>query len=90
MHELHWRGEISAEDAVAARDRLERAPVQPRRPRSLGATAWAIADDLGWVKTYDAEYVALARLLACRLVTLDARLRSSTARFGLVISPAEI
>jgi predicted nucleic acid-binding protein len=90
LHELQWRGEISAEDASAARSRLERAPVQLRRHRSLGDRAWTIADALGWAKTYDAEYVALAQLLDCRLVTLDARLHRSTRRLGFVISPLEI
>jgi predicted nucleic acid-binding protein len=45
---------------------------------------------LGWAKTYDAEYVALARLLGCRLVTLDARLRRGADRLGFVISPDEL
>jgi predicted nucleic acid-binding protein len=39
---------------------------------------------------YDAEYVALAQLLRCRLVTLDAALRRSTARLGFVVSPTEL
>jgi predicted nucleic acid-binding protein len=90
LHELRRRGEISADDAEAARVRLEGAPVEVRRPRALGDRAWAIADELGWAKTYEAEYVALAQLLRCRLVTLDARLRRSTEPLGFVISPLEI
>ena len=90
LHELQWRGEISAEDALAARSRLERSPVELRRHRSLGERAWQIADHLGWAKTYDAEYVALAELLGCRLVTLDARLQRSAKRLGIVISPLEL
>jgi predicted nucleic acid-binding protein len=90
LHELQWRGEITTEDADAAHLRLERSPVGLRRHRALGDRAWTISDDLGWAKTYDAEYVALAQLLGCRLVTLDARLRRSTERLGFVISPLEI
>lgn len=89
LHELLWRREISAEDAQAARTRLERCPVEQRRHRLLGERAWQIAELLGWAKTYDAEYVALAELLGCRLVTIDARLRRSTERLGIVVSPAE-
>jgi len=56
----------------------------------LGAEAWRIADELGWAKTFDAEYVALAGLLGCRLVTLDARLRRGADRSGRVTSPTEL
>jgi predicted nucleic acid-binding protein len=49
-----------------------------------------VADELGWAKTYDAEYVALAGLLGCLLVTLDARLRRSADRLGFVVSPSEL
>jgi predicted nucleic acid-binding protein len=42
------------------------------------------------LQTYDANYVALARILGCRLVTLDARLRRGTARLGFVVGPTEI
>lgn len=42
------------------------------------------------VEDYDAEYVALAQLLACRLVTLDIPLRRGTDRLGLVVAPIEL
>ena len=56
----------------------------------LGAEAWQVSNELGWAKTYDAEYVALARLLNCRLITLDARLRRTAGRVALVIAPSEL
>ena len=90
LHELLRRRELTQADAEAARTRLEAAPVKLRRHRALGERAWRIAHELGWAKTYDAEYVALAQLLDCRLVTLDARLRRSTERLALVVSPLEI
>lgn len=89
LHELLWRGEVSVDDALAARSRLEPGPVKRRDHPKLGERAWKLADELGWAKTYDAEYVALADLLTARLVTLDARLRRSTERLGFVISPGE-
>jgi predicted nucleic acid-binding protein len=49
-----------------------------------------LADELGWAKTYYAEYVGLAKLLGCRLVTLDARLRRGTDRLGFVVAPHEL
>ena len=69
---------------------LEQAPVERRDDERLGERAWRIADELGWAKTYDAEYVALASLLDCRLVTLDARLRRATDHLGFVVSPTEL
>ena len=90
LHELMWRGEITAEDAVAARSQLKTCPVEQRTHALLGEEAWQLADLLGWAKTYDAEYVALAQLLRCRLVTVDARLRRATERLGFVVSPSEL
>jgi predicted nucleic acid-binding protein len=90
LHELTWRGEVGPEDAAATRSRLERCPVRRREHRRLGDEAWRIADELGWAKTYDAEYVGLALLLGCRLVTLDARLRRGADRLRCVIGPDEL
>ncbi len=61
-------------------DRLLGAPVQAVELGGLMREAWKVAEEMGWAKTYDANYVALARMLACRLVTLDARMRRATAR----------
>jgi predicted nucleic acid-binding protein len=90
LHELVWRGEVSLEDGRLARDALARAPVERRDDDRVGAESWRVADALGWAKTYDAEYVALAGLLGCLLVTLDARLRRSADRIGFVVSPSEL
>jgi predicted nucleic acid-binding protein len=49
-----------------------------------------LAEEFGWAKTYDAEFVALAGLLRCRLITLDLRLRRASARLGYVIGPTEL
>jgi predicted DNA-binding protein (UPF0278 family) len=50
----------------------------------------SIAVALGWAKTYDAEYLALAQLLDTRVVTLDMRLRRGADRLGLVVTPDEL
>lgn len=90
LHEARWRGDITRRVALGTFERLEAAPIRPRNHRDLGITAWRLADDFGWAKTYDAEYVALAMLLNCRLVTLDARMRRRTEELGFVIGPAEL
>lgn len=41
-------------------------------------------------RTYDAEYLALASLLKCRLVTLNGRLRRGADSLGFVIGPEEL
>jgi predicted nucleic acid-binding protein len=90
LHAAHWRGDLSTAHAWASHERLVTAPIAVRSPRRLGEEAWRIADELGWARTYDAEYVALARLLDCRLVTADARLRRGADRTGLVVGPGEL
>jgi predicted nucleic acid-binding protein len=72
------------------RARALAAPVERVEPRALADEVWHVADEFGWAKTYDANYVALARLLRCRLITLDGRLRRGTERLGFVIGPTEL
>ena len=90
LHELQWRRSISTELVGTARERLRSGRVEVRRHSGLIDEAWRVADELGWAKTYDAEYVALARLLRCRLLTVDERLRRTAARVVDVIGPTEL
>jgi len=90
LHEAVWRGEASQEQGRRALDALEAAPVRARTHRRLGFEAWRIADELGWAKTYDAEYIALAGLLGCRMVTLDGPMLRRVRHLGFVIAPSEL
>jgi len=90
LHAALWRHELSPALARIAFEQLHAAPIAARSPAGLGAEAWRLADEFGWAKTYDAEYVALAALLRCRLVTVDDALRRATARLGFVIGPTEL
>jgi len=90
LHELVWRREVTAQDGEMAFTQLERAPVSKTDHHELGREAWRFANELGWAKTYDAEYLALALLSDCQLVTMDARLRRATGHLGFVVSPAEL
>ncbi|MDP9321643.1 MAG: type II toxin-antitoxin system VapC family toxin [Chloroflexota bacterium] len=90
LHEAAYRGELGRDAARRALDQLADAPVAVSSPQGLGREAWRIADEFGWAKTHDAEYVALAKLLGCRLVTIDLALRRGTSRLGFVVGPDEI
>jgi predicted nucleic acid-binding protein len=90
LHAALWRRAIPRSRADAVRAELARAPIAARKPRNANDVAWRIADELGWAKTYDAEYLALGQLLGCRVVTLDARLRRGADRLDLVVTPGEL
>ena len=90
LHESVWRSETSMGLADQILGAFGAAPIRRREHPRLGQEAWRVADELGWAKTYDAEFVALARLLGCRLVTLDGRLRRGADRLGFVVSPSEL
>lgn len=90
LHEGLWRREITVEDADAARLVLAELPITRDDPARLHDEAWRIAEDLGVAKTYDAEFLALARLRGCLLVTADARLRRGADRLGFVVDPVEL
>lgn len=90
LHELRWRKEISGDLAAVAMERLAAGRISPRRPKGLIDEAWRMADRLGWAKTYDAEYVALASLLKCRLLTTDAKLQDAASNLIGVIGPLDL
>lgn len=90
LHEALWRREIDdvrAEEALRAFGALG---ILRRSPMKLHAVAFAIATELGWAKTYDAEFLALARIERVRVLTTDGRLRRGADRTGLVIDPNDL
>jgi predicted nucleic acid-binding protein len=74
LYQAVRRGEMTRKDA-----RLRLRYVRGLRIRLLGDgvlqdVAWQVADQLGWPDTLDAEYVALTKLQADALITLDRQL----------------
>ena len=87
MYEAVGRGEITPEDA---RERL--AYVNGMKIRLLGDAvlrrrAWELAEQLGLPTTFAAEYVALAQLQKCTLVSTD---RGLLKRVGDLVPTATI
>lgn len=85
-----FRHDISEAQALRTFDALEHAAIRDRTHPRLSWRVWDLANEMGWAKTYEAEYLALAQLLDCRFVTLDARLHRGAARLGFVVSAAEL
>ncbi len=90
LNEMRWRGELSVSLADATFERLLASPIDRHASDELYAQAREIARRLGWAKTYDAEYVALARRLDVQLVTRDERLRRGAGRLITVVGPDEV
>ena len=80
-------------DARERLARLNRMKIRLLGDGVLRKVAWTIADELGWESTYAAEYVALTRLQADYLVTLDDDLARAvqgvvaTAPFDALLDP---
>jgi predicted nucleic acid-binding protein len=87
--EATFRGALPGVDLDRAVERLERLDIavamvdSEHRRRAI-----QIARSLGWAKSYDAEYVALAQRLGCPLLTVDARLSRGVNNVVQVVGPA--
>ena len=77
LHEAVARGEIPADVGLERHRLISKMPIRLLGDGVLRRRAWQVADQLGWDKTYVAEYVALTQLQADAFITLDAELARS-------------
>ena len=89
LHAALRRGEVSAATAAAALDALDSTVERVDDP-GLHRRAWALADVLGWGRTYDAEYVVVALDRGLPLLTLDARLARGVEHRVRILRPADL
>jgi predicted nucleic acid-binding protein len=72
-------GEISEEVALQRHERLTEIKMRLLGDRVSRRTAWKIARENGWETTFDAEYLAVCKLQADALVTIDEALATKAA-----------
>lgn len=80
------RGERTEKAALETHERITEVEMRLLGDRVSRRTAWAIARQHDWDGLGDAEYLAIARLQADALVTVDARL-AATADEVVPVAP---
>jgi predicted nucleic acid-binding protein len=73
------RGDLSEAVALAHHERFTEMKMRLLGDRVSRRTAWKIAQDQGWETTFDAEYLAVTRLQADALITIDPQLAAKAA-----------
>jgi predicted nucleic acid-binding protein len=71
LFEAVRRGDLSEELALRQHERLTELKIRVLGDRVSRRTAWNIARDQGWNDLRDAEYIAVTRLQADALITID-------------------
>jgi len=74
LYQAARRGEISTAEGLQRVRRINSLKVRFLGDKVLQQRAWAVAEQLGWSDTFDAEYVALTQLQADALITIDGQL----------------
>ena len=82
------RGELAEEVALQRHERLTALKMRLLGDRMSRRAAWKIAREQGWESTYEAEYLAVTRLQADALVTVDPDL-AARARQLVPLAPLE-
>ena len=73
------QGDLSEAVALAHHERFTEMKMRLLGDRVSRRTAWKIAQEQGWETTFDAEYLAVTRLQADALITIDPQLAAKAA-----------
>lgn len=84
------RGLIERREAAAQLEHLRRLRIRLLGDRVLQATAWQVAEQLGWPDTFVAEYIALTKLQADALVVEDPAVADAARRVVAVATISEL
>jgi predicted nucleic acid-binding protein len=79
-------GRLSQKQAHRRLDSLRKLRIRLLGDRVLQQVAWQVAEELDWSDTFQAEYIALTRLQADALVTMDATLAQAASKLVTVAS----
>ena len=90
LYQAVGRGEIMRREAERRLDYVRALRLRLLGDRVLQRNAWDVAARLGWEDTYWAEYVALTRLQADALITLDDRVNAAARDLVRVASIDEL
>lgn len=88
LYDAARKGEIAKKDAERYLGYVRGLRIRLLGDRVLQSVAWKVADQLGWPDTYQAEYIALTKLQADALITLDEKL-ASAAKEIVAVAPFE-
>ena len=72
-------GEITEDVALQRHERITEIKIRLLGDRVSRRTAWKIAREHGWETTFDAEYLAVCKLQADALITIDHALAAKAA-----------
>ena len=80
LYQAARRGEISTAEGLERVRRINSLKVRFLGDKVLQQRAWAVAEQLGWETTYDAEFIALTQLQADAFVTSERELARTASR----------
>lgn len=74
-------GELDEDVALRHQERMTELKMRLLSDRVSRRTAWRIAREQNWDSTFDAEFLAVAKLQADALVTVDRRMKAQAQGF---------